>query len=128
MNGYYSESWNKWKNAFIKDKTIENNNAVQNPATSNPGTIFEAKIINRAFMTSEKRPRVSMVIGRVINLTTGLIKIFIIPKTTAKTTALGSVTVAPGTRYVAMIIANVETTKCINIFILLLYQNKQKPA
>lgn len=108
------------KNAFISDKTIENQNAVQNPATSNPATIFDAKIINRAFITSEKRPRVSIVIGKAMSLTTGLIKIFIIPKTTAKTTALKSVTVAPGTRYVAIIMANVETIKCINIFISLL--------
>ncbi len=83
---------------MIKDKTIENQKAVQKPATLNPGTIFEARMINRAFITSEKRPRVIMVKGSAITFTTGLMKTFIIPKTTAKTIALKSVTVVPGTR------------------------------
>jgi hypothetical protein len=107
----------------MRDNTIENQKAVQKPATLKPGTIFEARMMNRAFITSEKIPRVRMVTGRAISLTTGLIKIFIIPKTTARTTAPKSVTVAPGTRYVAIIMANVETNKCINIFMGLLYHN-----
>ncbi len=79
------------------DKTIENQKAVQKPETLKFGTIFDAKIINNAFIIKEKRPRVIIVSGRATNLTRGFIKIFITPKTTAKTTDPKSVTVTPGT-------------------------------
>lgn len=77
---------------------IENQNAVQKPETVKPGTIFEAKIINKALITKEKIPSVSIVSGNVITLTNGFIKIFITPKTTANTTAPVKVTDAPGSK------------------------------
>jgi len=105
------------KNAFINDNTIPNKKAVKKPETPKPGTSLEASIINNAFMTSEKRPSVKIVIGRAIIFTIGLIKIFMTPRTTAKTRLLPSVTVTPGTTLVAIIMAKAETNKCIMIFI-----------
>ncbi len=86
------------KNAFIRERTIENQKAGQNPETEKPGTNFEAKRINRAFITREKSPRVSIVMGRAIIFITGFIKIFIIPKTTDNTMAPVNVTKIPGTK------------------------------
>ncbi len=60
---------------------------------------------------SEKRPRVKIVIGKAMSLTTGLMKTFIIPRTIASTMLLTSVTSAPGIKYVATIIAIAETNK-----------------
>ena len=80
----------------MSDKTIENHRAVQKPATLNPGTILAAKIINNAFITSENSPRVSIVKGSAIIFTTGLIKTFITPRTTARTIEPSKVTVTPG--------------------------------
>jgi len=113
----YSLLCKKLKKAFIKDKTMANQKAVQKPATEKPGTMWAARRINSAFMTSEKIPSVKMVSGNVMSLTTGLIKIFMMPSTTAKMTALKSVTVAPGTKNVAIKMASVETKRCIMIFI-----------
>lgn len=96
---------------------MANQNADQKPDTPKLGTIFEAKIINAAFITREKIPRVSIVRGNAINFTIGFIKIFIIPRTIDKITALIIVTVTPGTKYAETIIAITETIKCVNIFI-----------
>lgn len=101
---------------MIKDRTIENQKAVQKPAMLKPGTIFDASIINKAFITNEKNPKVKNVIGKVINFTTGLIKMFITPRTTARIIALTNVIVAPGIIYVAISMVNVEINKCVNIF------------
>lgn len=100
----------------MSESAIENQRAVQKPATLNPGTIFAASKINKALITSENNPRVRSVKGKAINFTTGFIKTFMMPSTTAKITALHRVTVAPGTMYVAMIMAKAPTTKCMNIF------------
>lgn len=99
------------KRALIRERTIENHNAGQNPVTSKPSTIFEASIIKRALITKEKSPKVMIVSGRARIFTTGLIKIFIIPKTIAKTIEPKRVTVTPGTKYVATIMANAETIR-----------------
>jgi len=77
---------------------IENQKAVQNPATLKPGTIFDARIINSALITKEKSPKVMTVSGNVIIFTRGLINMLIIPKTTARTRAPTIVTDAPGKR------------------------------
>ena len=106
--------------AFTSDKTIENQNAVQKPATENPGTTFAASIINPAFITRENNPRVRSVIGKVINFTIGLINMFIIPRTTATMIEATRVTVAPGSKYDVIIIAIADTNKCVNDFIKIL--------
>ena len=51
-----------------------------------------------ALITSEKMPKVKIVIGKATSLTTGLIKILITPSTTAKMTAARMVTNVPGTK------------------------------
>jgi hypothetical protein len=102
---------------LISERIIENQSAVQNPATLKFGTILSASSINKALITSENRPRVTIVSGSVIIFTTGFINIFIIPRTTAKTNELVNVTSAPGRRYAVIIIAIAETNKCVNIFI-----------
>lgn len=84
--------------ALIRDNTIENQKAVQKPETVNPGTIFEAKIINKAFIISEKIPKVNIVRGKVIIFINGLMNIFITPKTTERTIAPVRVTDAPGSK------------------------------
>jgi len=102
----------------MSDSTIENQKAVQKPATLKLGTIASASRINSAFITSENMPSVSIVRGNAMILTTGLMNTFITPSTIASTTALVSVIVVPGIRYVAISIATVETNRCMNIFIL----------
>lgn len=96
---------------FIRDTTIENKSAVQNPETLKFGTIFAASIISKAFITKENNPNVRIVRGRVNKVIIGLMKIFIIPSTTAKTMAEKIVMVTPGIKYAANKIANVEITQ-----------------
>ena len=96
------------KKAFIKETTIENNNAVQKPETLKSGTIFAVSIIRPAFITRENNPRVRIFNGRVNRKIIGLINIFIIPSTTARTRAARRVTVTPGIRYAAKSMASVE--------------------
>ena len=93
---------------MIKDTTIENRSAVQNPETVKSGTIFAASIIRPAFMNREKRPKVRIFIGRVNRKIIGLMKIFITPRTTARTKAAIKVTVTPGIRYAAKMMASAE--------------------
>lgn len=64
-------------------------------------------------MTNEKRPRVKILIGRVRINTSGLIKILISAKTTAKTIAPTKVTSTPGKRYALIMIAIVATNQCV---------------
>ena len=83
---------------LIKETIIEKNNAVQNPETENPSTILAASNINSALITKENNPKVIIVIGKVRIKIIGLIKTFIIPRTTARITAPKRVTVTPGSR------------------------------
>lgn len=102
---------NSPKNALISERAIPNQKAGQNPETEKLGTTSEAKRINSALITRENIPRVRIVTGRAINLTIGLINIFIIPSTTAKIIAPHSVTSTPGTSSVAIIIEKTENKK-----------------
>lgn len=71
--------------------------AGRNPSTLKPGTIFETRIIKRAFITKVNRPRVNIFIGRVRISITGLRKAFIIPNISATTKAVVRVsTLTPG--------------------------------
>jgi len=101
----------------MSDSAIENQKAIQKPATLKPGTMAAASSINSAFITSENNPSVSTVSGKATSLTTGLINTFITPSTIESITALMSVIVVPGIRYVATMIAAVETNRCMSIFI-----------
>ncbi|MDQ5954074.1 MAG: hypothetical protein QG583_1, partial [Patescibacteria group bacterium] len=53
----------------MSDSTIENQKAGKKPATLKLGTIAAASRINRAFITSENMPSVSMVSGNAMILT-----------------------------------------------------------
>jgi len=96
------------KSALIIESTIANKNAGQNPETAKSGTIFPARIIRRALMTREKSPSVTIVIGNVRMLMTGLINTLISAHTTAKTREPIKVTWTPGTRYAATMIDNAD--------------------
>jgi hypothetical protein len=102
---------------LIRETTIENKNAAQNPDTEKPGTIASANKIKSALITRENNPKVIIVIGKVRIKITGLINILIIAITTAKIIAPNNVTVTPGIKYAAINIAIVDVIQCI-IFIL----------
>lgn len=67
---------------------MANNNAHQNPSTLNPGTIAVAKRISSALITKVNNPSVIRFIGSVKISRIGLSTALIIPKTTAKTSAV----------------------------------------
>lgn len=75
------------KSPFTKDKTIPNNTAQPKLATKNPGTTDDTNIIIKALITKLNKPNVKILIGKVNNVTTGLIKKFTTDKITAATTA-----------------------------------------
>jgi len=103
--------------ALIKEKIIANQNAGQKPDTANPGTIEDASITNKAFITRENIPRVKIFNGRVSKNTIGLINTLIKASTTARIKAPTGVTITPGNKYAVIIIAIAETIQCI-IFII----------
>ncbi len=108
------------KRAFTRERIMEKKKAVQKPETLNPGTIFAARRIKRAFTMREKIPSVTMVRGSVSIVTTGLIKALMRPSTIARTRAPISVTSTPGNRYATSTIAIAEIIQCF-IFIFLFY-------
>lgn len=57
--------------------------AVRRPFTEKPGTMALIRRIMMPFMTNIKRPRVTMVKGRVKKTRIGLITALAIPRTTA---------------------------------------------
>lgn len=93
----------------MSESTIAKKNAGQKPETAKPETNFDASNMRSAFTTSEKRPRVTRVIGNVRIEMTGLMKRLISAHTIASTSAPISVTSMPGIRYAAISIARVET-------------------
>lgn len=101
-------------------KTKAPQNAGQNPATSNPGTNFEASQNINALITNENNPSVKMVSGSDNTSTNGRIKAFTSPITTAAINALGKeLTETPGTKYATTITANAfknkRTSKSIKV-------------
>ena len=80
------------------DKTIDPKMAAVQPSTINPGTTAAAINNITALITKAKRPKVIMVIGRVISSKIGLIKVLTKPKTIpAKIAVVKSATFTPGT-------------------------------
>lgn len=78
--------------------------------------------IMRAFMTNVKRPKVTIVIGRVRMISTGFIRTLIIPRTTAVTRAAVKLAICtPGRRYEAAIMTSALITQLIKIFISLFW-------
>jgi 3-dehydroquinate dehydratase len=109
------------KTQFTIESTSAKKNAGQNPTIINPGTKYAVSIAIRAFMTSEKRPSVRMVIGRVRMRRIGRMNRLIAPRITAATSAPTGVTMTPGTMYAATKIAIAEVNQWKNIFILKVY-------
>ena len=86
--------------------------AERNPSTEKPGTILSASITIRAFITMEKRPKVIIESGRVRRVSTGLIKMFIAPKTTARMKYVSHLsTETPGKRYAVTNMARAESKR-----------------
>ena len=90
--------------------------ADQKLSTINPGTIWAARRIKSAFITSAKSPKVIMVMGRVKIRRIGLKIALIIPKTTARIRAvIKLLTWIPGRKYAARIIAIASSSQLIKI-------------
>jgi hypothetical protein len=78
---------------MIKDPST----AHQKFTITNPSTIWDVSRSMSALMTSKKSPNVSMVIGKVRNMSIGLTKALIIANTAATITAIRkSATFIPG--------------------------------
>ena len=91
--------------------TSAKKSAVQNPVTTNPGTMADASITRSALMTSEKKPKVMSVMGNVRISKMGRINRFNAASTTAAIMAPESVTLIPGTIYAAIRIATVAISQ-----------------
>ena len=77
---------------FMIASISANKNVAPNPETVNPGMKAAAAKMIRAFITSERIPRVRIVIGSVSIAITGLINRFINASVAASTNAPTSVT------------------------------------
>jgi len=105
---------------------IENSTAVIKEFIYTPGTMYAASMTNPAFITNEKRPRVTIVIGKVRMLTIGLMNVFMIPKTTARTKMPTHVAPTPGSMYAAIAIATAEVTRCMMPICQLSYHDRSR--
>lgn len=77
-----------------------NSIATQKPVTSNPLIIDEANRIINALITKVSRPKVKILIGKVIKIKIGLSKIFNSAKNKAsQSTVQKPATVTPGIKY-----------------------------
>lgn len=84
----------------MRDKTNEEMIAVVNVAISNPGTNFEVPHRRNTLIKKAAIPKVKIEIGRAINWSIGLMKVFTTPIATAATIAVHRFArVKPGTRY-----------------------------
>lgn len=100
------------------ERIIEPNNALQKPSTLNPGAAHPASIRSRAFTTSVKSPSVRKFIGRVINIKTGFIKVFIKPIIIlTKSAAQKLLTLIPGIIHATKTIASENKIHLTNKFI-----------
>lgn len=105
------------------DKRMLNNNAVQKLLTLNPETKLSANRIILALMTNKKSPKVTMVIGNVNIMKTGLTMAFKRPKTAATIIAVVKLaTLTPGKKYAktrtAMAESKILKTKFIIKFLI----------
>jgi hypothetical protein len=96
----------------MSERTIAKSSATKNPPTAKPGTIEAASMIRSALMTIENNPSVRTLIGKVNSTISGLINMLIRPITSAAKSAPMKVTLTPGTKKAARIIANAEINQC----------------
>lgn len=107
-----------WNTELMTDTMMENKSAHQNDATAKPGTTAAASMMSNALMTNKKRPNVMKVNGNVNSTTSGRMNALIAPRTTASTSAaIQPVTVTPGNRYAAIMIATADTNQFSMSFI-----------
>ena len=80
--------------------------ATQKPLTENPLITDDANKIIKALMTKVNKPKVRMLIGKVIKIKTGLTRTLMIPKNKASHKAVQKpATATPGIKYELIIIA-----------------------
>jgi hypothetical protein len=103
---------------LINEKIIANQKAGQNPDTAKPGTIYDAIITNKAFITRENIPKVRIFNGSVSKKTIGFINTLIKPSTTASTRAPIGVTMTPGIKYAVITIAIAEIIQCSSFIVI----------
>ena len=83
-----------------------NSMATQKPLTEKPSITDDANKISKALITKVNKPRVRMLIGKVIKIKIGLTKTLIIPKNKANHKAdQKPATTTPGIKYELIIIA-----------------------
>ena len=100
------------------ESTTPKKNADKKVPTVNPGTTCPATQIRNALITNVKRPSVSILIGSVNIISTGLMKALRIPNTNATMSAeINPLTLTPGSRYAVARIATVLTNQFIIICI-----------
>lgn len=88
--------------------------AAQKPLTEKPLMTEAANNINKALMTKVNKPKVNILIGKVIKIKTGLIKTLIMPKNNASHKAAQKPAIAtPGIKYELIIIAKTMTSHLI---------------
>jgi len=94
--------------------------AHQNPSTAKPGTTFDVNNISNALITNVNSPRVKILIGSVKIMIIGFKKAFIIPRTSATTSAVRKSEICtPGNKYAEDKTANVAIIQLINNFTLI---------
>jgi hypothetical protein len=82
---------------WMTDKTILNSTATQKPLTWKPFTTDEASRMISPLMTNVKRPRVRILMGRVMRIRNGFRSMFTIPRKRATHKAEKKLlTVTPG--------------------------------
>ncbi len=80
---FFSSFKNENKNDLKMDSRILNKRAAKNPLTTKPATNLLAKIIMTALITNKKRPKETIVAGKVKKIKSGLTNIFSKAITTA---------------------------------------------
>ena len=99
-----------------------NSMAIQKPPTEKPSITDDASKISKALMTKVNKPKVKMLIGRVIKIKIGLTKTLIIPKNKAShKAAQNPATTTPGIKYELIIIAKTMTSHLMIMDINLLF-------
>ena len=115
-----------------KDITNEPKSALKKPSTSNPGASLPRSRSNAALITKINKPRVIMLIGRVISIISGFMKIFISAIiTTTSMALLKPSTSIPGISQAVNIIASANKTHLkskIISFLLIFIFNIYKPT
>jgi hypothetical protein len=105
---------------FAIESTIPKTKAHKKLSIVKPGTSWLTKIINKAFNTNVKTPRVKILIGRVKIISIGFKNALIIPKIKATTKEVVKLaTWTPGIMYAMLKITIALTTQLINISILI---------